>query len=256
VAGAVVTPGFATPRSELPWLPYGETDRVIISSHNFTPGYLYPSLRTTLPLLGYYPRLNAGASASDQFTVDGTQDGTLTNGVTRPDLSGLCYDFASASNQYILTANSSALNNLAQMTVAFWFYPTTALLSPPSPVLIDKGVGAGSWYVQYTGAALRFFFSDAGGYSAGSPSTGVWSHYAMSYDGANVRVYLNGSLISTTAKTGTVSTGTGSLNLGRYVGGGFYYNGRLDDIIIWPTGLDGTNVGYLASQRGAIYATA
>jgi hypothetical protein len=36
-----MTPGFAKPRSELPWLPYGEQDRVIINSHNFTPAIAY-----------------------------------------------------------------------------------------------------------------------------------------------------------------------------------------------------------------------
>lgn len=43
MAGAVVTPGFAKPRAELPWLPYGETDRVIINSHNFTPPLWTPA---------------------------------------------------------------------------------------------------------------------------------------------------------------------------------------------------------------------
>jgi len=251
-----MTPGFAKLRAELPWLYYPRNDRVIINAHNFTPPYLYPSLRTILPVLGYYARLDTGAAASDQFTTDGTQDGTLTNGVTRPDSSGLCYDFASASNQYILTANSSALNNLAQMTVSFWFYAKTSWTVPESPVLIGKGTGSGSWYVQYFNSAIRFYFSDAGGYSGGTPTLDAWNHYCMSYDGANVRIYLNGSLISTTARTGNVSTGTGALNLGRYAGGSFNFNGRLDDVLIYPTGLNGTNVGYLAAQRGAIYATA
>lgn len=35
-----MTPGFAKSRSELPWLPYGETDRVIINAHNFTPAFI------------------------------------------------------------------------------------------------------------------------------------------------------------------------------------------------------------------------
>jgi hypothetical protein len=36
-----MTPGFAKPRSELPWLPYEEQDRVIINAHNFTPAITY-----------------------------------------------------------------------------------------------------------------------------------------------------------------------------------------------------------------------
>jgi hypothetical protein len=34
-----MTPGFAKPRSELPWIPYEEQDRVIINSHNFGGSY-------------------------------------------------------------------------------------------------------------------------------------------------------------------------------------------------------------------------
>lgn len=30
-----MTPGFAKPRAELPWLPYGDVSRVIINAHNF-----------------------------------------------------------------------------------------------------------------------------------------------------------------------------------------------------------------------------
>jgi len=34
-----MTPGFAKTRAELPWLPYGRVDRVIINAHNFGGGY-------------------------------------------------------------------------------------------------------------------------------------------------------------------------------------------------------------------------
>lgn len=43
-----MTPGYAKPRSELPWLPYEEQDRVIINAHNFggtwTPAQISTSL--------------------------------------------------------------------------------------------------------------------------------------------------------------------------------------------------------------------
>jgi hypothetical protein len=32
-----MTPGFAKTRAELPWLPYGKVDRVVINAHNFPP---------------------------------------------------------------------------------------------------------------------------------------------------------------------------------------------------------------------------
>lgn len=48
MAGVVVTPGFAKPRSELPWLPYGECNRVIINQHNFTPLWTPAQISTAL----------------------------------------------------------------------------------------------------------------------------------------------------------------------------------------------------------------
>jgi hypothetical protein len=42
-----MTPGFGKPRSQLPWLPYEEQDRVIINSHNFTPAIWTPAQIST-----------------------------------------------------------------------------------------------------------------------------------------------------------------------------------------------------------------
>lgn len=43
-----MTPGFAQPRSKLPWLPYESLDRVrIINSHNFTPANWTPAQIST-----------------------------------------------------------------------------------------------------------------------------------------------------------------------------------------------------------------
>jgi hypothetical protein len=44
-----MTPGFAKPRSELPWLPYGKCDRVIINAHNFTPPVTLTGVFTAAP---------------------------------------------------------------------------------------------------------------------------------------------------------------------------------------------------------------
>jgi hypothetical protein len=60
MAGAVVTPGFAKSRQELPWLPYARTDRVIINQHNFpssTPISLVASIAAA-------PGLNGGTTGS------------------------------------------------------------------------------------------------------------------------------------------------------------------------------------------------
>jgi hypothetical protein len=62
-----MTPGFAKPRSELPWLPYEEQDRVIINSHNFTSAWTPANLSPAIWL-----------DASDASTLyDSTSGGSL-----------------------------------------------------------------------------------------------------------------------------------------------------------------------------------
>lgn len=62
-----MTPGFAKPRHELPWLPYGKVDRVIINAHNFTPLWTPAQISTALWL-----------DAADSTTLyDATTGGSL-----------------------------------------------------------------------------------------------------------------------------------------------------------------------------------
>ena len=45
-------------------------------------------------------------------------------------------------------------------------------------------------------------------------STGVWTHVATTYDGANQRIYINGNLVASRAQTGAIGAGNGSLRIG------------------------------------------
>jgi hypothetical protein len=250
-----MTPGFAKPRSELPWLPYGEQDRVIINAHNFNPSYLYPSLRTTPPVLGYYPRLDSGAAATDQFTADGAQDGTLRNGATRADSSGLAYSFTAASSQYIDCAVPSGLSGAGDCTLAFW----AKKAATGDELTIGTRISGtnGVWLQWFTDNFLYFSPRNGGTSTAAAfvAFSTAWRHVCGVKQGTTIRAYINGSLI--TSSTGPANLPALSVfNVGRLETGGFYSNGLIDDPLVFAKALDATDVGYLAAQRGAIYATA
>lgn len=50
--------------------------------------------------------------------------------------------------------------------------------------------------------------------TGGTPSTGAFSHLVGTYDGANMRLYVNGVLVATTASTRLVDVGSGDLYIG------------------------------------------
>src|SRR4029079_5338524 len=52
--------------------------------------------------------------------------------------------------------------------------------------------------------------------ATGTPQLGLstWTHLAMTWDGSNVRLYLDGALIASHAAAGSLVTGTGALRIG------------------------------------------
>ena len=241
-------------------------------------GFKYPSLRTTLPQAGYYASKDAGAAASDQFTSDGTsdgtQDGTLTNGATRAG-SPLAYSF-DGTNDYVEFSSSAILGGSGSITIASWANATSLPLA--ANVIFSKmHTEGGTNQVAYLIAVLsngRIYFATTNGGGGGVQewqssstviSTGVWFHIAVTYTwgtGSTMQIYFNGSLVAgswTTGNGNVTFTGTSGpkQKIGRMQHTGvtsfFSWTGLIDDLLVWNAIIDAANIGYLASQRGAIY---
>jgi NOL1/NOP2/fmu family ribosome biogenesis protein len=64
----------------------------------------------------------------------------------------------------------------------------------------------------------------------------TWTHVATTYDGANMRIYINGIECGVFAQTGTINSSNKDLYLGT-IWGGYYLDGQLDDITLFDTSL-------------------
>lgn len=222
-------------------------------------GFKYPSLRTTLPRAGYYARLDSGAAATDQFTADGSQDGTLSGGMSRVDDSGLAYRFLSASSQFIqLPAITMPAD---QMTLAAWVKITANRATLFSFASLDANSRV--WNVGTTGSRVPYFqIPTNSGYwfSSGSPAAltaGAWAHLGFTFNRATstAKIYVNGTDVTpsqTGAGTATWTTPVGNPVIGRTLP--TYSDTLIDDWLLCPVELAAADFGYLASQRGAIYA--
>lgn len=235
--------------------------------------YKYPSLRTTLPVAGYYARLDAAAAATDQFTTDGANDGTLTNGATRANDNGLAYSF-NGTNNFISVAHSTSLNPLTTaFALSAWIKPTNANQFAPIfqkrmndnsiTKLYSLAVGENT-YLGTTGKkiGLALFFNGASQGIVADTSADVvdgnWHHVLAVWSGSAITIYIDGVSVSLTSRfnTGPFNTLTpdGPLRIGANVAsGGAYFNGLMDDMLYLPYAPTATQAGFLASQRGAIY---
>ncbi len=70
------------------------------------------------------------------------------------------------------------------------------------------------------------------------PSNGTWYFLAATYDGSNIRFYVDGTLNKTVSHTGTINTNSAHrLNMGRLPWGYGFFVGQLDEVRIWARAL-------------------
>jgi hypothetical protein len=77
--------------------------------------------------------------------------------------------------------------------------------------------------------------------STTNPSTTLFSNFCGTYDGTNIKLYLNGTLLATQAQTGTiVNTGIGRIS--GYDNGGEIWDGNISTFSIYNRALSATEV--------------
>src|SRR5262249_19729479 len=89
-----------------------------------------------------------------------------------------------------------------------------------------------STYAHITGQSLS---AGAGG-SASIP-VNTWTHLASTYDGATLRLYVNGALVSSSPVTGAMMQSSNPLRLGGDAVWGEYYAGVIDEVRIYNRAL-------------------
>ena len=81
--------------------------------------------------------------------------------------------------------------------------------------------------------------------------TGKWYHTVGTYDGYNVKIYVNGVLEGTVAYTATPGTTDQPLVIGRWYGNynGYYHDGQIDQVRLFSTALNSDQVTQLYNEK-------
>jgi Concanavalin A-like lectin/glucanases superfamily len=70
----------------------------------------------------------------------------------------------------------------------------------------------------------------------------TWSHLAMTYNGATMRLYVNGVLVSSRAQTGNTVVSAGAVQIGGNTVWGEFFSGAIDEVRIYKRALSATEI--------------
>ncbi|HOA73766.1 MAG TPA: BNR-4 repeat-containing protein [Phycisphaerae bacterium] len=106
-----------------------------------------------------------------------------------------------------------------------------------------------TFYV-YNGAVRMLIGPDQGSYAfatAPLPEPGVWTHYAGTYDGKQIRIYRNGTLETTVQRAGPMQAPAGDVFIGALNSTERFLTGEMDDVRIWRRTLNDAEVAAVVS---------
>ena len=172
------------------------------------------------------------------------------------------YGFAgkfNGTNSYLYAANS-VQQPTTNFSASVWVY-LNANSSGGYGIVgnFQSGVNPQKgWVIARSSADTKFsFWADGtansnGGKVVGTTviQTGVWYHVVGTYDGTNVKIYVNGSLENSATYSATPGTTNQPLVIGRWYGNynDYYTDGKIDQVRIFNKAISATEVTALYNE--------
>ena len=110
-------------------------------------------------------------------------------------------------------------------SLVYALYANSSSARPQGEIV--TGTGAGTDRVAGIGPAL---------------TAGTWTHLAVTYDNAQLRLYKNGVQVTQTASTGAIQASSLPLRIGGNAIWGEYTDGRIDEVRIYNRALSAAEI--------------
>ena len=185
----------------------GNGNHGVLSCNNTANPTCSVAARTTS---GKFGRALSFDGVDDWVTVNDSAALDLTNGMT---LEAWVYPTAISGNRTVLVKENTPNS-------VYYLYANTSDDSSNTP--LGGGVFAGQYQFAHGGSTLPI---------------NVWTHLAVTYDGATERLYANGAQVASKAQTGSMTVSGGVLRIGGNSIWGEFFKGRIDEIRIYNRAL-------------------
>ncbi|HJT81599.1 MAG TPA: LamG domain-containing protein, partial [Chthoniobacterales bacterium] len=187
--------------------------------------------------------------------------GTLANGTSfGPGLVGQAFAFDGVDDQVVVPHNPNQ-NIGSQMTVDAWVYPTS--LGHGRSIIQKRSPSNVGGYVFETAAqpfasdnSLQFVIMIGGVYhSLGTRAVltpNLWQHVAATYDGAMMRIFVNGIEVASMPQTGAIDPTTDPVVIGQNVThSSFAWQGMIDEVELFNRALSAAEIQGIVNARSA-----
>lgn len=153
------------------------------------------------------------------------------------------------------TAQEKAVGENAPFSVAAWVYRNAGNDKWMAAVIkIGSDAWEDGWGMVHTngaGNSIDFFVGRYDVYARATVPTNTWTHVVGTYDGTNIRIYINGVLQSTTAQA-NYSAGSLAVSVGDDISGSAIddrWQGYIDEVKIWHRTLIDTEVASMYANE-------
>jgi hypothetical protein len=150
------------------------------------------------------------------------------------------------TNSIVSIPNAASLQLTSGMTLEAWANPSA--LGTTWRTLLFKQKTGGMNYALYANNNLGKpnGQADIGGEKNVVGTAGLalnaWSHVAATYDGSALKLYVNGSLVATTAVSGPINTSNGALTIGGNTVWNEWFKGLIDEVRVYNRSLSQSEI--------------
>ena len=188
--------------------------------------------------LGFGSGASAAAGFSNVYSMDFLGEDEIVNIGDLPDMDGI-----------------------PALTISLWVY----MDEDGNVAFMGNNDAADGIFFQSFGGALYFGVGHATattGYvicAGATPSLSAWHHICCVYDASASSprgfVYVDGSAVSITSKTLPVTSNNADAAdgflMGKYIPGGYYWDGKIDELAMWTSALTAGNAATLANAAAS-----